>query len=215
MVEFLTSYLVFLLSHSLPTRPAARSWLVARLGERRFQLVYSLLSLAALAWLLTAARAAPSIALWPTAPWQVIVALLVMPVAFMLIGIGLLVANARSISLWPTPAGWQPSGVLRRVRHPLLIGLALWAAAHVLVNGDLVGLMLFGGLGLFALAGTRLIARRRARARHGAGEGGPERGAGGSDLGRQILAAAFGLGLFAVALGAHPLLFGVDPLAWL
>lgn len=39
----------------------------------------------------------------------------------------------------------------RAVRHPMLIGFVLWAVAHILVNGDLPSLILFGGLLAWAL----------------------------------------------------------------
>lgn len=44
-----------------------------------------------------------------------------------------------------------------RLRHPQLIGFSLWAAAHLLVNGDLPSLVLFGGLLVWALAEIAII----------------------------------------------------------
>ena len=58
--------------------------------------------------------------------------------------------------------------VVRWSRHPLLAALALWAAAHVVPNGDLAHLILFGTFAAFAFLGGRLIDRRK---RH---EMGPE-----------------------------------------
>lgn len=49
-------------------------------------------------------------------------------------------------------------GVLRnRLRHPLLTGTMLWAVAHLLVNGDVASVVLFGGIGLWAVASVVLI----------------------------------------------------------
>jgi uncharacterized membrane protein len=214
MIEFALAFAVFLASHSLPTRPPVRRHLVAALGERPFQLAYSLASLALLAWLISAAQRAPYVALWPPALWQWHVTLAVMPVAFVLIAVGLAVANPLSVSVRRAPADWAPSGLLRLVRHPLLWGLALWGAAHALPNGDLALVILFGGLAVFSLAGIPLVERRRRR------ELGPARyaelaaaTAGRRHLGTQAVAAAAGLGLFALLLALHPWLFGVDPLA--
>lgn len=51
-------------------------------------------------------------------------------------------------------------GVVRtRIRHPMLTGLILWAVAHLLVNGDVPSLILFGGLAAWALATMALINR--------------------------------------------------------
>lgn len=47
--------------------------------------------------------------------------------------------------------------VKARLRHPMLLGVILWAAAHLLVNGDLASVVLFGGLGLWAVVSIVLI----------------------------------------------------------
>jgi len=54
-------------------------------------------------------------------------------------------------------------GILALLRHPLLWALFLWAASHMVANGDLVSLILFGGLALFCLAGMKLMERRAER----------------------------------------------------
>ena len=46
-----------------------------------------------------------------------------------------------------------------KLRHPMLLGIVIWAVAHLLVNGDLASLVLFGGLGLWALAEMAVINR--------------------------------------------------------
>lgn len=45
------------------------------------------------------------------------------------------------------------------LRHPMLAGVAVWAAAHLLVNGDWASVVLFGVLGLWALAEMQVINR--------------------------------------------------------
>jgi uncharacterized membrane protein len=46
------------------------------------------------------------------------------------------------------------------LRHPMLTGVTVWAVAHLLVNGDRASLVLFGGLGLWAVAAMALINAR-------------------------------------------------------
>ena len=54
----------------------------------------------------------------------------------------------------------RAEGVVRtKVRHPMLLGVAIWSTAHLLVNGDLASLVLFGGLGLWALVEMVVISR--------------------------------------------------------
>jgi len=49
--------------------------------------------------------------------------------------------------------------VAAKVRHPMLLGVMIWAVAHLLVNGDLASLVLFGGLLLWALIEMAVINR--------------------------------------------------------
>ncbi len=47
--------------------------------------------------------------------------------------------------------------LLNKMRHPMLVGFMAWAVAHLLVNGDLAGIILFGGLLLWALVQVRVV----------------------------------------------------------
>lgn len=51
--------------------------------------------------------------------------------------------------------------IARRMRHPQLTGLAIWAFAHLLPNGDLPSFILFGGLGIWALVEMAVLNRAR------------------------------------------------------
>ncbi len=63
------------------------------------------------------------------------------------------------IALWAfSPAG-QKGLILHRVRHPMLGGFKLWATAHLLVNGDLASIVLFGGLLAWAVVQVIVINR--------------------------------------------------------
>ena len=50
------------------------------------------------------------------------------------------------IALYFTSPGPSKGAIFYKMRHPMLIGFKLWAAAHLLVNGDLRSIILFGGL---------------------------------------------------------------------
>jgi uncharacterized membrane protein len=54
-------------------------------------------------------------------------------------------------------------GLLRLTRYPILAALAIWAGAHVVPNGDLAHVLMFGGFAIFALIGMRMIDRRKVR----------------------------------------------------
>ncbi len=218
-LEFVLAWVGFTVTHSVPLRPPMRPWLIARLGQRGFTIAYSALSLAALVWLIGAAGRAPFVPLWDWAPWQAFVPLIVMvPVCLILaITIGrpnpFSFGGARNDRFDPARAG-----IVRLTRHPLLLALSLWALAHIVPNGDLAHVLLFGFFAGFAAFGARLVDKRRQR----------EMGAACHDLnaavtahpgnarpaswGGLILRVAVGAILYAGLIWLHPWLFGVSPL---
>jgi uncharacterized membrane protein len=216
--EFALAYVVFFLSHSVPVRPPLRPWLQARLGASGFTLAYSALSLAVLAWLIAAAGRAPHVTLWDWAPWQVHVPLIVMGPVCVILALSIGRPNPFSFGGAHNDL-FDPArpGIVRWSRHPLLAALALWAAAHILPNGDLAHVILFGTFAAFAVLGGRLIDRRKRREMgadwqrlHLVVEGTPLlswRWSG--DIPARLVAAAF---LYATLLWVHPVLFGVSPL---
>ena len=63
------------------------------------------------------------------------------------------------IALFMMDAG-RVRGVVRAwIRHPMLVGVVLWSLAHLLVNGDLAPVVLFAGIGVWALLQMALINR--------------------------------------------------------
>lgn len=63
------------------------------------------------------------------------------------------------VSVYFFAAAGMKTALARRLRHPMLLGVLLWSLAHLLVNGDAPSLVLFGGLGLWALVQMALINR--------------------------------------------------------
>jgi uncharacterized membrane protein len=131
--------------HLVPMRPEWRATLVGRLGEGPYKAAFSLLALAGLIGAIVAYRFTPHVALWSSPPpLRAVSALL------MLAAIGLF-AGAKGVPWFK-----------RIVRHPMLWGTGLFGVAHLLVNGELAGLILFGGLALFGFVWQPLTDRRDA-----------------------------------------------------
>ena len=217
--EYTLAFVAFFLTHSLPVRPPLRPWLVARLGPRGFGLAYSALSIAVLAWLIGAAGRAPFVPLWNWAPWQLHVPLGAMVAVCLILALSISRPNPFSFGGAQNDA-FDPAhpGIVRPTRHPLLLALAIWAFAHIVPNGDLAHVVLFGTFALFALLGGRLVDGRKRRkmgadwarldaARRAAMVLPPPRSW--PDLGLRL---ALGAGLYAGLLWLHPWLFGVSPL---
>ena len=162
-VPLLLALVCFLLLHSVPAAPALRGRLVALLGERFYLAAYSVVSLAALTWLIAEALAAPHVEIWPYHPALTWVPFVVMPVACILFVAGAVTPNPLSVAF--RRDGFDPDhpGIVGVTRHPLLWAFVLWAGSHVVANGDLASLVLFGVFGIFALAGFRLADHRQRR----------------------------------------------------
>ncbi len=161
---FSLALLAFLLTHFVPTRPRLRERLVAALGRRAWFSLYGIVSLLVTAWVIWAAGRAPYLELWPQLPWTRWVPNLAMPLAVAVAVLGL---PARTVTLGgprqPRPESWADPGAFAALtRHPLIWALALWSLAHLVPNGDLAHVVLFGG---FALMGLLAMPAFDARAR--------------------------------------------------
>lgn len=212
--------LVFLGIHILPSTPL-RTAAVRAIGDRGYQGLFSLASLAALVWMAVEYKRAPFEALWPGLR---LVPIAVVPLAFVLLACGLLARN-------PTLAGQSAAmknpdparGMIRITRHPVMWAIMLWAGAHLLALGSLQAVIFFGGLLLLAAAGTTLQDARKAEA---LGEDWRRFAARTSNFpflaifqGRNRLVwseigwwrPAVGMAAFALVLYAHPWLFGQRP----
>lgn len=163
-LDFIAALAVFLLSHAIPVRPPVRTWLVARLGARGYFLAYSVLSLAVLYWLIVAAARAPYVPLIPPLELLRWVPLLAMPLVCLLAVAGLAAVNPLSFGgMGRGRFDPERPGILGLSRHPLLLAAAIWAGAHLLANGDLAHVILFGLFAGFAVIGMALIDRRKRR----------------------------------------------------
>lgn len=217
--EYAFAFAAFFLTHSLPIRPPLRPLLVARIGPRGFGLAYSALSLAVLVWLIGAAARAPFVPLWSWAPWQAFVPLTAMLPVCLVLAQAIARPNPFSFGGARNEA-FDPArpGIVRFTRHPLLLALAVWALAHIVPNGDLSHVILFGTFALFALRGGRLVDRRKRR------EMGEDWARLDAERRRAPLLSqavswpklaqrlGLGAGLYLGLLWSHPSLFGVSPL---
>lgn len=128
---------------------------LARLGTAgRFMLVFSAGSVVSVTLLVMAWQNAPFIQLWEVPDWlRWLIALAMLPALI------LFVASVTKPN--PTAMGGKldgmPRGITRVTRHPMLWSFAIWAAGHVLGNGDLASLIFFGAFLLTAGLGMPSI----------------------------------------------------------
>ena len=161
--EFALALLAFFAAHSLPRATGLRDVALAQIGRRSYVVGYSLLSIGLLIWLISAALRAPYIALWAPNPALVHIALTLMLPACLLLAMAATRPNPLSIAFARGDADRAAPGVLAVIRHPILWAFTLWSAAHLLVNGDVVAVILFGGMAGFGIAGMTLMDHRARR----------------------------------------------------
>jgi len=132
-----------------------RAGLVARLGEKGFAGLYSLISFVTLAWMILAWRSIDGGApMWTTPSWWWYVAS-----ALMLLALILLVGSFVKNPAFPHPgAEPQPiraaTGVFAITRHPMNIAFILWALVHISLWGGPRNLIVAGGILILAVAGS-------------------------------------------------------------
>jgi uncharacterized membrane protein len=192
MALLIAGLLLFLGIHSVAIVAAPwRERAIARLGANGWRGLYSLVSAAGLALIVigfAAARRAPVVLYVPPAWLHWLAIVLMLPVFTLLL------------------AAYLPGRIQRTLRHPMLAGVKLWATAHLLANGTLADLLLFGAFLAWAVLDRISLKRRIPKAVPGA----PPR------PWNDALAIVLGLLLYVVAvLWLHRALFGVAPLAGL
>lgn len=170
MSSFTLALAAFVGLHIGVSATPLRAAIVARIGERAYRGLFALASIAALIWLIVAVRAvmgdlddplqAP---VWAPPAWGRHATQGLVLLAFLCAGSGVLTPGPTTVGFEGALAKTDAArGVLRITRHPFLWGVAIWAGAHLLVNGAAYQVMLFGSLGLMALYGTRSIDRKSA-----------------------------------------------------
>jgi uncharacterized membrane protein len=160
MLSLLLAASFFVGIHLVISGTGLRDRLVHRLGPGPYRGLFSLASLGGIVWLGLAYNRAPTIPTWGPLVGLKPIALIAMLIAFGFVTLGLTTPSPTSVG-GETLLARPPFGIQRITRHPFLWGVALWAAIHLIVNGDLASLVLFGSLGVLALAGTASIDRKR------------------------------------------------------
>jgi uncharacterized membrane protein len=164
MIDLVLASLFFPLSHFLISSTPLRAIFVNLLGERRYSLGYSLLAVAALVWLTFAYRHAPAWPLWDTPWWLSLAVSPVIVVSSILAVAGLTTPNpviVRSEALFDRPDIVR--GVLRVTRNAFFWGAGLFSIAHVIILGDVAGILTFGSIGVLGIAGASILDAKKAR----------------------------------------------------
>lgn len=179
--------IVFFAPHVFVTRREARARLIARIGEGPYKIAFSVISaigIVLIAYGFARYRAGEWINLWYPPVWTRHLALLLNWVAFVCLA-----------------AAYIPGNIKRVLKHPMLVGVKIWALAHLISNGDLGSMILFGSFLAWAVF-DRIAVKRRVDS------GAPAPRAGGWP--GDVVAIAVGTAVYAaVIFWFHPAVIGV------
>ncbi len=173
--------------HTVTTQRDLRANLIASWGEGGYKIGYALVSLAGLAlivWGFADYRATGWIDVWyPPKALKHITLALMLPAVILVV------------------ASYIRGRIYTALKHPMLAGVKLWAAAHLLANGDLGSIVLFGSFLGWAVFD-------RISLKHRADSGAPPIPVGG--FGNDAIAVAVGIVAYlALAFAFHPVVIGV------
>lgn len=187
MTTLLLGLAIFLGIHSFAiVAPAARAAAAAKLGVLPWKGLYSLVSIAGFVLLVggyAAARQQPIVLWTPPAAMRHVAMLVMLPVFPLLL------------------AAYLPGRIKTALKHPMLAAVKFWALAHLLANGNLADVILFGGFLAWAVV-DRISLKRRADSRLITGAP-PARF-------NDAIAVVLGLALYvAFVMGLHQRLIGV------
>ena len=195
MALLVLGLLLFLGIHSVSiAAPAWRQRQVASLGDKPWKAIYSIVSGVGLALLIIGydhARRSGIVLYQPPLFLRHLTLLLMVPVFPLLI------------------ATYFPGRISRAAKHPMLLAVKIWATAHLLANGSLADVLLFGGFLAWAVA-DRISVKRRSPVDAHAVPGAPPRPY------NDLIAIFGGIALYLAFIGGlHYWLIGVSPLAGL
>ena len=135
MAMLVLGLVLFLGIHLLPTVPSLKARLVGNWGENRYKALFSIVAVLGLLLIIVGYGRAPGGGrVFDSSPLAIMVAPFVMAVSFVLFA----AANMKThIRAW--------------LRHPMLLGLGIWALVHLLANGHCKATLLFGAFLAFAV----------------------------------------------------------------
>jgi len=187
LVVMILGLVLFFAAHTLTTQRDLRARFVASMGEGGYKIGYAAVSLAGLVLIIWGFAHYRATGMWNI--WYPPRFLKHLNVALMLPATILVVAS------------YIRGRIYQKVKHPMLSGIKLWAFGHLLANGDLGGIILFGSFLAWAVF-DRISLKHRADA------GGPPIPVGGAT--NDLIAVAVGfVAYLALAFAFHPVVIGI------
>ncbi len=150
MLLFILGLIMFFGIHMLPFYPEYRAQLIEKVdneridGEGLYKVIFAVISLLGLIFIGIGKGSMEFIGLWSTPIFFRYITVVLIPVAFILM-----------------VAAYTPNNIKRYVPHPMLTGVIIWGATHMVVNGDVAAIILFGSFVIYSVVAIKLANRRQ------------------------------------------------------
>ncbi|MCH8976711.1 MAG: NnrU family protein [Proteobacteria bacterium] len=150
MLLFILGLIMFFGIHMLPFYPEYRALLIEKIdndmidGEGLYKVIFAVISLLGLIFIGIGKGSMEFIGLWNTPIFFRYITVVLIPVAFILM-----------------VAAYTPNNIKRYVPHPMLTGVIIWGATHMMVNGDVAAIILFGSFVVYSVVAIKLANRRQ------------------------------------------------------
>ncbi len=160
MLLLVVGLVLFFAIHLVPTAPDLRAGLIQRFGASAYKALFGVISLAGFVLIVMGyhkmqLNPGKNVVLWESPLWlNHVTWLLMLPAMIALV------------------AAYVPSRIHSALKHPMLVAIKLWALSHLIVNGDLASLVLFGSFLAYAVYDRISVKRRGALGPLGAKTGG-------------------------------------------
>lgn len=184
MIWLICGVVLWSIVHFVPSLARSfRQGLIGRMGEGPYKGVFTLLIVTSLVLIVLGWRSTPEDYIYVLPAWSRTAGYLLMVLAFVLFG-----------------AAQYKTAIKRVIRHPMLTAVVIWSISHLLTNGTTRALVLFGGLGIWALLEMLLINARESDYTKPEAPG----------LKTEVRGLVISAVIFAVAMFLHPYFAGVN-----
>ncbi len=150
MLLFILGLIMFFGIHMLPFYPEYRALVIEKIdndridGEGLYKVIFAVISLLGLIFIGIGKGSMEFIGLWSTPTFFRYITVVLIPVSFILM-----------------VAAYTPNNIKRYVPHPMLTGVIIWGATHMMVNGDVAAIILFGSFVIYSVVAIKLANRRQ------------------------------------------------------
>ena len=149
MLLFILGLLLFFGIHMLPFYPEYRAQAVEKLdsdtidGEGLYKIIFSVIALLGLIFVAIGKGSMGFASLWDIPTFFRYIAVIFILLSFILI-----------------VAAYLPNNIKRYVPHPMLTGIIIWGVTHLIINGDVASIILFGSFVVYSVVAIKLTNRR-------------------------------------------------------